>query len=404
MNRLLKLICVICISVIFSGCGDESENSSSHDEQKDYYTLNDEFEEIGNIIDDHDIVIIGESTHWSADIADKKMDLIEYLADEHDFNLLFLETGDAEFNYYRESGLPAEDGAGEMYRQERFSEVLNGENENLQAAAMDWTPGFEHGSITAVSVLEENIVNEINEFNTGLAEDFKRSEYALRDWFSRGLFNMQDTGYFDESSNPSDVHQNIRNEAFFNDLSEASQNYIIQKDENIKNYFSQFSFDGKTTDYYEYRAIGMSDKVLSQMTDDDKALVWTANGHAEYDVTQAEYLDEVYINEGWNERENTLGSFLKDSEYKVYNIGLFHNEADGYKQAQESYETPRVTDDDTLEGNIGNRVQEDIFIDLKTSSFIDEREYTAFNYGYYEYNMVPQEQFDGIIYIDHVEE
>jgi len=35
--------------------------------------------------------------------------------------------------------------------------------------------------------------------------------------------------------------------------------------------------------------------------------------------------------------------------------------------------------------------------------FVEEKAYTAFNAGSYDYQMVPQEQFDGLIYIDHLE-
>lgn len=70
----------------------------------------------------------------------------------------------------------------------------------------------------------------------------------------------------------------------------------------------------------------------------------------------------------------------------------------------EDYETPRKTGDDTLEGYIGDRVKNDIFIDFETSEFIEEKVYTAFIIGAYDYQMVPQEQYDGLIYLDHLEE
>ncbi len=105
-----------------------------------------------------------------------------------------------------------------------------------------------------------------------------------------------------------------------------------------------------------------------------------------------------------NARVESLGALLRESEHSVYNAGLFHNEAEDYELLPEDYATPRRDKDKTLEGYIGNQVQKDIFIDFATSDFIEENQYTVHWEGYYGYRMVPQEQFDGLIYIDHIKE
>lgn len=394
-----KLIITYALIFLVAGCAD-TQSSETSEALQDYYELEENIEEIGNILSNQDIVILGESTHWSEDITKEKVDLIDYLAEEHGFNKLFLETPDSEFNYYRDSGLDMKDGVMEQYHQNIFAEYLNEENSNITALPMDWAPLIENNNVSHISLLEENITDEINRYDKELAEEFKRSEYALRDWFAKGLFLNQRVGNLER---PTDVYQDIRNEKFFEKLPEPSQDYIISRHEDIKNYYSQINFDNALIEYYDYREIGMADKVLSKMEKGDKAIVWVANGHSNYDVTKIDNTHEVFEIERKDERNESLGALLRDSQYSVYNVGIYYNEADDYGLLQEEIPTPRKTEDDTLEGYIGNKVSDDIFIDFQTSEFVEEKAYTAFNAGSYDYQMVPQEQFDGLIYIDHLE-
>lgn len=394
-----KLIITYALIFLVAGCAD-TQSSETSDTPQDYYELKENIEGIGNILSEQDIVILGESTHWTEDITKEKVDLIDYLAEEHGFNKLFLETPDSEFNYYKDSGLDMKDGVMEQYHQDIFAEYLNEENSNITVLPMDWSPLIENNNASHISLLEENITDEISRYDIELAEEFKKSEYALRDWFAKGLFLNQRVGNLER---PTDVYQDIRNEEFFAKLPEPSQNYIISRHENIKNYYSQINFDNALIEYYDYREIGMADKVLSQMEQGDKAIVWVANGHSNYDVTKIDNTHEVFEIERKDERNESLGALLRDSQYSVYNVGLYYNEADDYGLIPQEVATPRKTADDTLEGYIGNKVSDDIFIDFQTSEFVEEKAYTAFNAGSYDYQMVPQEQFDGLIYIDHLE-
>ncbi|MCC4723314.1 erythromycin esterase family protein [Salinicoccus sp. RF5] len=397
-KKFLKGVGTLLITTsILVGCGTDADESSEN--SADYYELNNEIEDIGDILGDHDIVILGESTHWSSEIAKQKTDLIDHLAEHHDFNILFLETGDSEFNYYQQSGLPMTEGVSDQYRQESFNKYLAGIAENIKTLPMDWKPVFSGNRASAITTLEENIVTEISGYSHDLAEEFKRSEFALRDWFSKGVLQGKKVGHLERSTN---VYEDIRNQSFFNKLTSETQNYIISRQENIEKYYSKISFEDGVAEYNDYREIGMSEKVLEQMDSNDKAIVWVANLHSNYDVASIDYTNEVYVEDKMNERVESLGALLQESDYSVYNAGLFHNEADDYEILPEDYATPRSESDETLEGYIGNRVQKDIFIDFATSDFIEKNQYTVYWAGYYDYRMVPQEQFDGLIYIDHI--
>lgn len=395
----MKVKFLFIFSIVFLLAGCDSNADTGGDEYKDYYLLNKDLQQIGEVLEEQDIVIIGESTHWSTDITEEKINLIDYLAEEHGFNKLFLETPDSEFNYYKDTELDMKDGVAEQYHQDIFSEYLNGTHPNISALPMDWSPAFQNNKASHISILEENITNEINEYDTGLAEEFKKSEYALREWFVKGLFLNQKVGNFDREI---DVYEEIRNEDFFSELSAPSQDYIVSRHENIKNYYSQINFDNALIEYYDYREIGMANKVLSQMNQGDKVIVWVANGHSNYDVTSIENTHEVFEIERKDERNESLGALLRDSDYSVYNVGLHYNEAESLGLLSQDVSTPRKTGDDTLVGYIGDRVSDDIFIDFETSDFVEDRLYTVFNTGTYDYQIVPQEQYDGLIYIDHL--
>ncbi|GAA3716587.1 hypothetical protein GCM10022378_03540 [Salinicoccus jeotgali] len=381
------------LTVLLSGCEGESEPP------KEYYKLDDDIEAIGDILGEQDIVILGESTHWSSEIAKQKTDLIDYLAEEHGFNKLFLETGDSEFNYYQESGLSVIDGVVTQYQHESFEKYLDGTVDNVEVLPMDWSPYIAGYSASSVSLLEENIVEEISEHDLDLAEEFKRSEFALRYWFSKGVFQGEKVGRLEQ---PTNVYENIKTQTFFSELTSAAQNYIISRQENIEKYYSNITFKNGMAEYNDYREIGMSEKVLEQMDRNDKAIVWVANLHSNYDVTSIEYLSETFVEQNEDERVESFGALLRESKYSVYNVGLFYNASDDYEFYPTDYVTPRKEKDSILEGYIGNRLQEDVFIDFATSDFIEKNQYTAYWVGYHDYKMIPQEQFDGLIYMDHI--
>ncbi|GAA3716475.1 hypothetical protein GCM10022378_03420 [Salinicoccus jeotgali] len=204
--RQCRLITIsLLLLILLSGCRGATEPT------KDYYDLESDIESIGDILGKQDIVILGESTHWSTEIAKQKTDLIDYLAKEHGFNKLFLETNDSKFNYYQEKGLPMTDGVAAQYQHEIFNKYLDGSNKSIQVLPMDWASGYAGKRASSVSILEENIVDEISEYNLGLAEEFKRSEFALRDWFSKGLLKGKKVGYFKRSTN---VYEAIRSQVF----------------------------------------------------------------------------------------------------------------------------------------------------------------------------------------------
>src|SRR5699024_8988218 len=156
---------------------------------------------IGDILGEQDIVILGESTHWSSEVAKQKTELIDYLADEHGFNLLFLETGDSEFNYYQESDLPFIEGISDQYQQETFKKYLDCKAKNVEDEAMEWKPASGGNQASSVSVLAENSVNEISEYDIDLAEEFKSSEFAVRDWFAKGALQGEKIGRLEEFTN-----------------------------------------------------------------------------------------------------------------------------------------------------------------------------------------------------------
>ena len=191
MRKLSMLSLCLLISILL-GCNTQAETTQAN--SKDYYLIDEEVHEVGNILKNKDIVIIGESTHWSADIAEEKIKLIDYLSEEHGFNKLFLETSDSEFNYYKDIDADPFAGIAEQYQQEVFREYLDGSNKNIEVLPMDWTPHFEQNNASYISELEDNITQEISEHDSSLADEFKKSEYALRDWFAKRLLLGQNVG------------------------------------------------------------------------------------------------------------------------------------------------------------------------------------------------------------------
>ena len=79
-----RLCFLLIVSLFLSSCNDSKDNELS----KEYYSLTDNQESIGEILGQHDVVILGESIHDSEDIFNQKVELMKHLVESEGFNLI----------------------------------------------------------------------------------------------------------------------------------------------------------------------------------------------------------------------------------------------------------------------------------------------------------------------------
>lgn len=366
-------------------------NTAKSESIENYYNLDTDFNEIGTIIEDYELIFLGEVTHWSRDIIKEKIRLIEYLIENHGYDTLFIESSFPSYNYYKNSDSKINS---EVFSDELFDDLFN--NPDVTIQAIDISPDFD-GNTTSVPRYEEEIYNELVEYDIELAEDFKRSEYALRNWFAEGLIHERDAGTYERE----DIYTDIMNQDFYEQLSSPARTYIEEKQFTVENYIKRIDFN--TGNYYDVRAEGMADSIERQLEDGQKAIVWAANGHLFYDPTNIQYDHEVFTRSKEIHRTTTMTKILKEKNYNIYNTALFLNQGVDFSLMPADFSLNRTDDPNVLEGYIGNKVDYNVFIDLKNSDWFNNEEFVTTRLGL-DFRIIPEEQMDGLIYIDYVQE
>ena len=368
-----------------------SLNPAKSESTEDYYDLETNLNEIGSIMEDYELIFLGEVTHWSRDIIKEKIRLIEYLIENHEYDVLFIESSFPSYNYYIDTDSQINS---EVFSDELFDNLFN--NPDITIHAIDISPDFD-GNTTSVPRYEEEIYNELVEYDIDYAEDFKRSEYALRNWFAEGLIHERDAGTYERE----DIYTDIMNQDFYNQLSSPARTYIEEKQFTVENYLKRIDFN--TGNYYDVRAEGMADSIDRQLKDGQKAIVWAANGHIFYEPNNIKYDHEVFTSSKEIYRTTTMTKILKNKNYNIYNTALFLNQGDDFSLMPAEFSLNRTDDPSVLEGFIGNKVDRNVFIDLKNSEWFKKEEFVTTRLGL-DFRIIPEEQMDGLIYIDYVQE
>lgn len=384
-------LCILLITVIvLSGCNEENDSGSSNE----FYSLTEEQGSIGKILGQHDVVIIGESIHDSEDIFNHKVSLMKHLVKNEGFNLIMLEGAEAELEYYKDKGYSVQEGLNHIYRKDNFLYFF--ENDDIDVSQIDWLPLVYENPTKDTGLLYE-IHKEIDDFDKSLADEFKLQEIALRTW----TYEMLSSGNPEKFEREGNVYQSLIDAEYFVKLSEAGQNYITLKNDNLNNYITEMDFGSGYVEYNIMRAKGMADSIIKKLNDDTKAIVWIHNGHAQYAPSKIDYANQtLYDYEGNLE---STGTILRNEGIDIYNLGVIFNEAD--QEVSPFFEDgiERKSDERYLEGYIGNQTEGDIFIDFKTSEFIKNEKYVLDEFGSNEYEMNPLEQYDGLIYLDKID-
>lgn len=391
--KMITLL-LLCSTFIIGGCSN-ANTDEMNSKAKEYYNLTSEEESIGNILGQHDVVLLGESVHDSIDIFNKKVDLIKYLVENEGFNLIMLEGSEAELEYYKDRNHPVDEGLNYIYQHENFVEYFFN-NQLIETTQIDWLPlVYDYPSFD--TLLLDEIHKEISTFDKVSADKFKSAEISLRTW----TYEMLSSGKPEEFNREENIYQTLIDENYFSELSKPTQDYIKKKNFNVVNYISEIDFENGYVEYNIMRSKGMANSIKDKLGKNTKAVIWIHNGHAQYEPGKINYDKQTSYD--YEENLQSVGTILRNEGLDIYNVGLIFNEAKaGFSPfIQDNIE--RKSNDEFLEGYIGNQTEDDIFIDLRENYFIKDQIYKLDELGDNEYTMNPHEQYDGLIYIDTIE-
>ncbi|CDZ98999.1 Erythromycin esterase [Jeotgalicoccus saudimassiliensis] len=373
----------------------------------------DGFEQIADFLDQNDVLVLGESTHGSEDIDHLKLELIEYLNQHSNYNVLALESSKAELNYYNSKAndltpeIIQNEAVADMFRRDSFNQLFEdvySRSIELEIQGINWQPVVYNNSHFN-AYYSENIAKEIAPYNEDSANSFLQNEYRIREISKDTVFIDGYNLPFDELNEIQTGYEKILSSEYFNELDESTREFIKNRITILDGPLSvDFAgqYDNADDDYYSRRGLGMFNNVSELVEDGNKVILWVHNFHILKNPSSVSYPNDEQ-GEYMAQEFNSLGLYLDQADFKTYMIGVYFNQANQFDSLYfENEDLEHITDENYLEGILSGYDKEKIFIDLDSAEWSKET-LNSYHEGFIEQQFIPREQYDGIIYIDKIE-
>lgn len=400
----MRYISIFIFSIFLLGC--------SSNEKDGVYNLDYEISNIVDSIDDSDVVVIAEPTHLSSDIDDIFIELITELTKDNNYNIVGLETSSAELeyylNFYDDSALDVvrNESVMEKYRHQNFSNLFKKHwDHDLSLEGIDWLPTI-YNRTTDNTFLLENIYQDIKINNIDYAEDFKGIEIKLRNLTNNMILSDDEYIDYDEIDKLLNFYNNLRNSSSYKKLNLHTKTFIKQRIAVLdgplsREYLKDLEITNPNQDYFSRRGMGMYEKINTLVQEGNKVIVWVHNWHAIKNPKEINI-----ISKEWQLLKPTdhysLGYFLSKSNLKTFIIGTYFNSAENFSSIYfDNEDLEKITDENFLETQLSYYKESPLFINLDEHDSLNGR-YKAYDEGLIEYELNPNEQFDGLIYIDKI--
>ncbi|GAA0456043.1 erythromycin esterase family protein [Alkalibacillus silvisoli] len=398
MKRFGFILIIVC--GIFVGCQSKSSNVYDFQDYKDYSFIDD-------YIEDKQVVLLGESSHWTQDFTEVGVDLVRYLHEHHDFSILALETSKAELEYFTENLEPLN--RNQDFEYAVLESWVNDEMASLAQYASD-TGGFEMKGLDWIPVsshpnegILQHIISEMNEIDPDLGNQFALAESTFTKHIPRLYFEVLsiDHNYIDELL---ESYQLITETEYFSQLDSTIQTFIDDRIYVLKrvlneDYLADYKINDDFQDIYSRRGLGMLHELENIMDEHphEKVIIWAHNGHIQKEFSQINNID-TNLADIFQETPLVFGSLVdRELDLETYYIGMYFNEGELVSQG----DVERKEEEGFLEYELSLYNYDRLFVDLHSKSWAEELR-IAHDDGVYQYEMVPSEQYDGLIYIDTV--
>ena len=402
----MKYILILLVILTLVSCGSESNGG--------IYSLDEDLVDIADIIGEKDVIIIAEPTHFSEDINEITIEMINTLNENLEYNIIGIETSAAELEYHLEYSENTNlentrnEAVVEKYRGDIFSQFFTTPEDSINSFTLkgiDWLPITYNRSTDNTFLLEE-IFEDVKKYDLEQAENFKNAEINLRKTTNSIVFGDEDYLDFEKIESIKKEYENIKESEYYKKLMPGSQYFIEKRLENLngpfsKEYLEDFDIDNPNQDYYSRRGKGMYEEISSLVEEGYKVVVWVHNWHALKNPKSINIMDEEW--QGILPTNHySLGYFLEQSTLDTYIIGTIFNGAQNFSSFYlEDENLEKMTDESFLEGKLSTYGETPFFIELEKNEDMSQK-YRSYHEGFIEYELVPQEQFDAIVYIDYI--
>lgn len=423
MHRL-TLTLIVLSSLLISGCISSKEamdNNSSRNNKEEFYSLDSDLSFFKDILKHKRIVFLGENSHSVQEYNEIKSQVIKYLHKEMDYNILIFESGYSEaaasfsnINYLTSRQLLRKSIFGNWHTTPtldlfEYIKETQKSSKPLELTGLDPTPNYFYMN-------DENLQDDYKNFLVDWFEnvDKEKAELAKQaeEYYKTNHLNFTHTSseiyiqYYKEILTFMEENRDKLEEIYPKSPTIVSSNINaiqnrIDTLEMLKDpsFLKGIDLNSKTaTQTIRDRLMKQKFESLLKENPKEKFIVWFHNFHIMKDTTSIKMIDKE-LKDLFEPMPETMGTIL-NSKYKdeSYVIGLYMNEGKNHV-----FNIPEKTDKKDLEYNLRKLKAEKLFIDLKSSSQKWKNEtLNAYYDGLYKYQLIPSNQYDGIIFVNSV--
>ena len=390
----------IGVSLIISFLAYECNDSSNEAPNKSNII----FAQIGEAVKDKKVVALGESSHGIGEFFEQKSELVKYLHQHHDFEVLAFESGLGDLNLAW-SNIDSLSGAElldkTLFDNFKCAEIL-GLFDYIKEQSNTTSPliysGFDNQMSSSYFI--DAISPVLSEYAPQMISTLEDDLNGYVRWFRAGYYEDEKT-YKTEAESFVATARSIQ-EVFYSNKEQIGEqfNWTDFKFEMVEMTTKAFE---RTVDLpFEERQRGSAHRdaimfdnfkwLLEEIYPDKKIIIWAHNGHIE----RKNIYEYSYKWMG-----HYLAEYLDDD---FYSIGLFAKRGEAYRQWGD---TIIVFDNDTLgmiESTMDLGDASAAFVDLRSSDFdwqLDTLSALEMENGGL-IDLVPAERFDGIWVLDEV--
>lgn len=389
-----------------------------NDEPKEYYNLESEMDEIGGMLDEYDVVILGEPTHHSVEISKLFSELSLYLNDNYDFDTYAMEFGREHFDFYlnyfesqsHTEDFPKRNFITAVHHNTEFDEVIQRSLNSEDEFQLEGISRISAGPMDREVTHEEFIADDLSNFSN-VNDEFLEAEQNIKQQIVSMVYDYEEIDYefMDEMQA---VYEEIYSSDYFNDLDTMSQNYIETRIDFLENtlsedYLGDLKIEDSREEYYARRGQDMYENIETLIENGHKVVVQMHNAHTTKQLGEISSHIEV-LDLRYKALKNSVGNLLEESDINTFHIATIFNEGEDIFPEEYGYRgdtVPRKTRGSDLENRISEYELDYALVNLHETDWADE-EYSTYYEGLpsQRLSMVPIEQYDGILYIDYLEE
>ncbi|WP_026690476.1 erythromycin esterase family protein [Alteribacter aurantiacus] len=375
-----------------------------------------DFSYLDEVINDRDIVFIGESTHGSKTFTDVKVELVKYLFEHHGFSVLALESGKVESDFFNIEGHSLDDHFAmegmiyEAWQSSSMESLLSFIREDPKRSVHGIDPwpvlnGRRVGESAFHSYMRDKVeATSENHLDRAFIETEGRFIY-----FMQGLMmNKASMGDQNEADLILDSYKDLLIKGTF--LDKGVRRLIEGRIDVLEHYFhNDFLTDEYQQTphqaYYSRRDLGMflELKELYEENKEEKIIVWAHNGHIQKNVERIEMIDESLVQD-FEPPPLVLGTLAAEEwGEEAYFMGLYFNQRAIAFFDGNTYDV-EPKENEEMEYVLSDYGYEVAFIDFNETNEEWPRErIKAYSDGFFDFRMIPSEQYDGVLFFETVE-